>query len=48
MPYALAATDGVLVTALRDGRFLESRDGGDAWRQLDVPALPSALALAPV
>jgi len=48
MPYALAAFDGVLVTGLRDGRLLESRDGGDAWRPLDVPALPSVVALAVV
>ena len=47
MPYALGAWDGTLVTGLRDGRLYESRDGGDAWRQLDVPALPSAVALAP-
>ena len=48
MPYALAAGDGTLVAGLRDGRLFESRDGGDAWRQLDVPALPSVVALAPV
>ncbi len=40
--------DGTLVAGLRDGRLFESRDGGDGWRQLDVPALPSAIALAPV
>ena len=48
MPYALAAWNGTLVAGLRDGRLFESRDGGDAWRQLDLPALPSAIALAPV
>ena len=48
MPYALVARDGTLVASLRDGRLFESRDGGDGWRQLDVPALPSAIALAPV
>ncbi|HET9675330.1 MAG TPA: hypothetical protein VFP31_11030 [Gaiellaceae bacterium] len=31
MPYALAAGDGRVFAALRDGTLLETRDGGDTW-----------------
>ena len=46
MPYALAATDGRLLAGLRDGRVLESGDGGDSWRGLEVRGLPRIVALA--
>jgi photosystem II stability/assembly factor-like uncharacterized protein len=47
MPYALACVNGRLVAGLRDGRLLESEDGGDAWRSLDLPSdLPAVVALA--
>jgi photosystem II stability/assembly factor-like uncharacterized protein len=45
MPYALAAADGSLLVALRDGRFFESRDGGDAWRPLGA-RVPKVVAMA--
>ena len=32
MPYALVATDGLLVAALADGQIWESGDSGDSWR----------------
>jgi photosystem II stability/assembly factor-like uncharacterized protein len=46
MPYALAASDGRLVAGLRDGRLLESDDGGDTWHGLDAPVLPAVIAMA--
>ena len=45
MPYALAAGDGGLVAGLRDGRFFESEDAGDTWRELGV-RLPAVVAAA--
>jgi photosystem II stability/assembly factor-like uncharacterized protein len=46
MPYALAWSDGRLVTGLRDGRLLESGDAGDTWRPLEVEGLGRVVALA--
>jgi photosystem II stability/assembly factor-like uncharacterized protein len=46
MPYALATTDGRLVAGLRDGRLLESDDGGNTWHGLDAPVLPAVIAMA--
>jgi photosystem II stability/assembly factor-like uncharacterized protein len=46
MPYALAPANGRLVVGLRDGRLLESKDGGDTWARLDVPGLPRVVAMA--
>jgi photosystem II stability/assembly factor-like uncharacterized protein len=45
MPYALAAADGRLHVALRDGRFFESRDAGDSWRPLGA-RVPKVAAMA--
>jgi photosystem II stability/assembly factor-like uncharacterized protein len=46
MPYALTATHTGLVAGLRDGRLLESEDGGDTWRGLDVDGLRAIVAIA--
>ena len=46
MPYALAATDGRLVAGLRDGRLLESDDGGDSWRAVAADGLSALVAIA--
>jgi photosystem II stability/assembly factor-like uncharacterized protein len=46
MPYALVWTGSRLVAGLRDGRLVASDDGGDTWRALDVPALPTVVAMA--
>jgi photosystem II stability/assembly factor-like uncharacterized protein len=48
MPYALAATGGVLVTALRDGRLFTSDDQGDTWRLLEAQGLDKVVAMAAV
>lgn len=45
MPYALAWSDGRLVAAFRDGRFLETEDDGDTWRPLGAPELPRVVAM---
>jgi photosystem II stability/assembly factor-like uncharacterized protein len=47
MPYSLAASRGRLVAGLRDGRLLESEDGGDTWRALGVEGLAAVVAMAP-
>jgi photosystem II stability/assembly factor-like uncharacterized protein len=46
MPYALAWSDGRLVAGLRDGRLLESEDGGDTWRDSGTPGLGRVVAMA--
>jgi photosystem II stability/assembly factor-like uncharacterized protein len=46
MPYALAATGEVLVTALRDGRLFTSDDQGDSWRPLEAQGLDKVVAMA--
>jgi photosystem II stability/assembly factor-like uncharacterized protein len=46
MPYALAWSDGRLVAGLRDGRLLESEDGGDTWRDSETPGLDRVVAMA--
>jgi photosystem II stability/assembly factor-like uncharacterized protein len=46
MPYALAWSDGRLVAGLRDGRLLESEDGGDTWRDGEMPGLDRVVAMA--
>jgi hypothetical protein len=46
MPYALTATDTRLVAGLRDGRLLESTDGGDTWQALPVSGLSALVAIA--
>jgi photosystem II stability/assembly factor-like uncharacterized protein len=47
MPYALTSVNGRLVAGLRDGRLLESEDGGDSWHSLDLSgSLPAVIALA--
>jgi photosystem II stability/assembly factor-like uncharacterized protein len=46
MPYALAWSDGRLVAGLRDGRLLESEDGGDTWRDGGTTGLDRIVALA--
>lgn len=47
MPYALAWSDGRLVAGLRDGRLLESEDGGDTWRAGGTTGLDRVVAMAP-
>jgi photosystem II stability/assembly factor-like uncharacterized protein len=46
MPYALAWSDGRLVAGLRDGRLLESEDGGDTWRDRETTGLGRIVAMA--
>jgi len=46
MPYALVWTDGRLVAGLRDGRLLESEDGGETWRDSGTPGLGRVVAMA--
>ncbi|MGH3062292.1 MAG: WD40/YVTN/BNR-like repeat-containing protein [Gaiellaceae bacterium] len=46
MPYALAWSDGRLVAGLRDGRLLESEDGGDTWRDGAAAGLGRLVAMA--
>jgi photosystem II stability/assembly factor-like uncharacterized protein len=46
MPYALAASQDRLVAGLRDGRLLESRNGGDTWSALEVEGLGGVVAIA--
>ena len=46
MPYALAWSDGRLVAGLRDGRLLESEDGGDTWRDGGAAGLGRVVAMA--
>jgi photosystem II stability/assembly factor-like uncharacterized protein len=46
MPYALAATAGGLVAALRDGRLFRSDDRGDSWRPLEAEGLDKVVAMA--
>ena len=46
MPYALAWSDGRLVAGLRDGRILESEDGGDTWRDGGTAGLDRIVAMA--
>jgi photosystem II stability/assembly factor-like uncharacterized protein len=46
MPYALAANDDGLVTALRDGRLFASDDQGDSWRPLEAGGLTHVVAMA--
>jgi photosystem II stability/assembly factor-like uncharacterized protein len=46
MPYALAWSDGCLVAGLRDGRLLESEDGGDTWRDGGTAGLDRVVAMA--
>jgi hypothetical protein len=46
MPYALAASQDRLVAGLRDGRLLESLNGGDSWRALGVKGLAAVVAIA--
>ena len=48
MPYALVATDGVLLAGLANGVLWESRDQGTSWRQCAVEgdSLPRLVALA--
>jgi photosystem II stability/assembly factor-like uncharacterized protein len=45
MPYALAWSDGRLVAGLRDGRLLESEDGGDSWRDGGTTGLDRVVAM---
>jgi photosystem II stability/assembly factor-like uncharacterized protein len=46
MPYALAWSDGRLVAGLRDGRILESEDGGSTWQESEAPGLDRIVAMA--
>jgi hypothetical protein len=46
MPYALAWSDGRLVAGLRDGRLLESEDGGDTWQDGGTAGLDRVVAMA--
>jgi photosystem II stability/assembly factor-like uncharacterized protein len=46
MPYALAWSDGRLVAGLRNGRLLESEDGGDTWQDGGAPGLDRVVAMA--
>jgi photosystem II stability/assembly factor-like uncharacterized protein len=48
MPYALVATDGVLLAGFADGELWESPDRGDTWRRgpLDGDPLDRLVALA--
>jgi photosystem II stability/assembly factor-like uncharacterized protein len=46
MPYALAWSDARLVVGLRDGRLLESEDGGDTWRERGTTGLDRIVAMA--
>jgi len=46
MPYALAWSDGRLVAGLRDGRILESEDGGSTWQESEAPGLGRIVAMA--
>jgi photosystem II stability/assembly factor-like uncharacterized protein len=46
MPYALAATDDGLVSALRDGRLFSSEDAGGSWRPLEAEGLSKVVAMA--
>jgi photosystem II stability/assembly factor-like uncharacterized protein len=51
MPYALVATDGLLVVGLADGQIWESADSGDSWHPWTLRGDPltrlHALAAAP-
>jgi hypothetical protein len=51
MPYALVATDGLLVAGFADGQIWESADSGDSWRSWTLRSDPltrlHALAAAP-
>jgi photosystem II stability/assembly factor-like uncharacterized protein len=48
MPYALAAANGGLFAAYRNGRIAVSSDAGDTWRSLELSGdrIPAILAIA--
>jgi hypothetical protein len=45
MPYALAASDGELISGMTDGRILHSPDRGESWKEAGVQ-VGSVVAMA--